>query len=158
MDGSIFADPKIIGPGAWFKIHTDAIGAITPALKEAFVININATCNNFRCKKCQMHFRKFIDSHPLRAYSNIRDEHGRDIGFFKWSWELHNQVNKFLNKPQPGLDEAYRFYLDSEANACVNCGNEDAEEVHVSPAIPDVLTLYREGQYTAIKPFKPLKQ
>lgn len=157
MNTAIFADPKIIGPGAWFKIHTDAVAATTPALKEAFIVNINATCDNFRCKQCQMHFRKFIDSHPLRAYWNLRDAHGRDIGFFQWTWELHNQVNKFLHKYQPTLEEAYAFYLDSDVGACVNCGSNDIvapEELQVSPAIPDILTRYRDGQTVTVKPFK----
>lgn len=154
MNGSVFSDPKIIGPGTWFKIHTDAINATTPALKDAFVLNINSTCDNFRCKKCQMHFRKFIDNHPLKLYSNLRDAQGRDIGFFKWTWELHNQVNKFLGKPEPTLESAYQFYWDSEANACYNCGNESDDEPSVSPAIPDILTLYREGKPIPVKPFK----
>lgn len=127
MDTSIFSDPVKIGPGIWFIIHTDAVKATTDPLKIAFEININAICDNFKCKKCQPHFRKFIDTHPFINYWNIRDAMGRDIGFFQWTWELHNEVNKFLHKYQPSLQEAYNFFSDSEAGACFNCGNNVTE-------------------------------
>lgn len=168
MDVSIFTDPAKIGPGIWFKMHMDAIKAITDALKDAFIININALCDNFKCKKCQPHFRKFIDTHPLQNYWNIRDGQGRDIGFFKWTWELHNQVNIFLKKYEPTLDEAYAFFSDSEAGACFNCGSQTATTQHSSShppevtniseqrtrAIPPILTLYRESGDVKPQPFK----
>jgi len=122
MDISVYSDPVKIGPGIWFGIHINAIKAITDPLKEAYIININALCDNFKCKKCQPHFRKFIDTHPLSNYWNIRDNKGNDIGFFKWSWEMHNQVNKFLKKYEPTLEEAYDFFSNSELGACFNCG------------------------------------
>jgi hypothetical protein len=158
MQVSIFSDPTKIGPGIWFKMHIDAVAAVTDSLKEAFIININATCDNFKCKKCQPHFRKFIDTHPLRDYWNVKDSKGSDIGFFKWTWELHNQVNKFLNKYQPTLVEAYEFFSDTEAGACFNCGGTDPKNNHLpelrSRAIPPILTLYRESGHLKPKPFK----
>lgn len=174
MDGSIFSDPIKIGPGIWFKMHTDAIGAISDSLKESFEININITCDNFRCKKCQGHFRKFIDTYPLRNYRNIYDAKERDIGFFKWTWELHNQVNKFLGKYQPTLEEAYGFFSDIEAGACFNCGDssqkdKQSEELsdiqqgpinniqlseQISRAIPPILTLYRQSGEIKPQSFK----
>jgi hypothetical protein len=157
MDTSIFSDPTKIGPGIWFKIHIDAKSAVTDLLKQAFIVNINALCDNFKCKKCQPHFRKFIDTHPLKDYWNIKNSNGADIGFFKWSWELHNQVNKFLDKYQPTLEEAYAFYSDSEAGACFNCG-ADAKPSNVpelrTRAIPEILSLYREKGDLQPKPFK----
>jgi len=156
MDGSVFTDPSKF-QGIWLKIHIDAVMAITDPLKEAFIININALCNGFKCKKCQPHFRKFIDTHDLKDYWNIKDISGKDIGFFKWSWELHNQVNKFLGKPQPTLEDAYKFYSDSEMGACSDCKgipNDEAPPIELrTRAIPPILTLYREG---GIKP-KPFR-
>jgi len=154
MDINIFTDPAKIGPGIWFTMHIDAIGATNDKLKESFIININALCDNFKCKKCQPHFRKFIDTHPLKNYWDIKDDKGRDIGFFKWSWELHNQVNKFLNKYQPTLDEAYNYYSDSEIGACFDCGSKPVQETLISRAVPSILTLYRETGSIQPKPFK----
>ncbi|CAH6418406.1 Hypothetical protein HVR_LOCUS136 [uncultured virus] len=154
MDISIFSDPVKVGPGIWFKMHTDAVRAVTDALKEAFEINVNATCDNFKCKKCQPHFRKFIDTHPFHKYWNIIDSKGRDIGFFQWTWELHNQVNKFLDKYEPALEEAYNFFSDNDAGACFNCGgSETSQSEQRSRAIPSILTLYRSSDIKP-QPFK----
>lgn len=121
MDTTLFTNPAIVGPGIWYKLHIEACNATSDILKEAFIINVNADCDNFKCKKCQPHFRKFINTHPLRDYWNITDVKGRDIGFFKWTWELHNQVNKHLGKYCPKLDEAFRYYNQAEQNVCYDC-------------------------------------
>lgn len=156
MDTSIFSDPVKVGPGVWFKMHIDAIKAVTDVLKEAFIVNINAVCDNFKCLKCQPHFRKFIDTHPLKNYWNIYDRKGRDIGFFKWTWEMHNQVNKFLKKYEPTFDEAYEYFSDSGAGACFSCGDNIIQPLpeQRSRAIPPILTLYRESKDITPQPFK----
>ena len=154
MDTSIFSDPVKVGPGVWFKMHIDAVKAVNDTLKETFVININAICDNFKCKKCQPHFRKFIDTYPLVNYWNIRDNKNRDIGFFKWTWEMHNQVNKFLGKYEPSFEEAYDYFSNSEAGACFNCGNDHSVIEQRSRAIPQILTLYRDSKDITPRPFK----
>lgn len=154
MDVTIFSAPTKIGPGMWAGLHIEAVYATTDALKTAFITNTNAKCDNFRCKKCQPHFRKFIDTYPLTNYWNIRDNKGRDIGFFKWTWELHNQVNKFLGKYQPTFEEAYAFWSNSEAGACFDCGSSTEVPELRSRAIPPILTLYRDGKEVKPQPFR----
>lgn len=127
MDTSVFTDPAKIGPGIWFKIHTDAIKATNNLLKNAFIININSLCDNFKCKKCQNHFRNFIDTHPFENYWYIYDSKGRDIGFFKWSWELHNQVNRYLKKYEPSLEEAYEYFANNDLGVCFDCGHNNSK-------------------------------
>lgn len=122
MQTTFFNDPTVIGPGIWFNMHTTAVHATTDQLKEAFIVYINALCDNFRCQTCRVHFRKFIDTRPLKEYWAIKDNNGNDIGFFKWTWELHNQVNKFLKKYQPSLEEAYTYYSDNSVGVCRTCG------------------------------------
>lgn len=182
MDVSAFSEPEKVGPGYWHCIHVDAANAVTDELKRAFVININARCDHFKCKKCQGHFRKFIDSHPLKHYWNIKDNKGNDIGFFKWTWELHNQVNRFLKKYEPSLEEAYGYYSKSDAGVCFDCGKgpEDHKSLdhgsvpivtkvklpednkvdkndQISRAIPYILTLYRQNGDIKPVPFNPNK-
>lgn len=146
MDTTVFVDPVKIGPGIWFTMHSSAVAAITDELKKAFVKNINVLCDNFKCKKCQGHFRKFIDSRQLSNYWNIKDK-GRDIGFFKWTWELHNQVNRFLKKYEPSLEESYVFYTDTDAGVCFDCGGVEQRSV------PQILVAYKEGNVKP-KPFR----
>lgn len=156
MDVSAFGDPVKIGPGLWFDMHITAKTATTDELKRAFITNINALCDNFKCKTCQPHFRKFIDNHLFSDYWNIKDSKGNDIGFFKWSWQLHNEVNARLKKYQPTLEEAYAFYSNSELGACFNCGADKILDVpeQRSKAIPPILTLYRESANIKPQPFK----
>jgi len=161
MDGSVFTDAAKIGPGMWFALHTMAVKATTEHLKEAFVTNVNGLCDMYKCQSCKPHFRKFIDTHPFRNYWHLKDGKGNDIGFFKWTWELHNEVNKFLKKQQPTLDEAYTYYSDANVGACFTCGdagtttNVTSVPHNVSPAnIPPILELFRKHPGTVqVKPF-----
>lgn len=173
MDVSAFADPVKVGPGIWFKLHIDAVTAITDILKEAFSVNTNAVCDNFKCKTCQPHFRNFIDTHPFKDYWNIKNAKGDDIGMFQWTWELHNKVNKVLGKYEPTLEEAYEYFTSSEVGACFNCGQHSTPVINMphhidtqhiiddrtipeqrSRAIPPILTLYRATGDIKPQPFK----
>jgi hypothetical protein len=125
MDRITLADISKVGPGIWFKIHTDAVAAITDTLKESFIVNINALCDGFKCLHCKPHFRKFIDDNPIKNYFNIKDRKGRDIGIFQWTWELHNSVNLRLGKYQPLLEEAYEYFTNNKVGVCYDCGNKN---------------------------------
>lgn len=113
-------DVKKDGSGIWFVIHTLALHANTDVLKESFILTINTLCDHFGCDTCKQHFRKFINDYPLKTYWYFK-YNGEDLGFFKWSWDLHNVVNKALNKPQLSFDNAlskYKNYI------CKNCGDK----------------------------------
>src|SRR5258708_38890560 len=89
----------ILGPGIWYTIHILAFNAKTDKEKEAFIITINTLCNNFICESCKPHFKKFIESNDLKKYWHKKVDNNDNIGFFMWTVELHNSVNKSLNKP-----------------------------------------------------------
>lgn len=154
MDTSVFTDPVKLGPGIWFTMHVNAVQATSEALKQAFISNINSLCDNFKCLKCQKHFRNFIDTHPFSKYWHIKNNNGREIGFFKWTWELHNDVNKMLNKPQPSLEEAFEFYSNSKVGTCHSCAKPPITMVDKSHRIPPILTRYRESGEIKPVPFK----
>ena len=139
MEATAFNDIEKIGPGLWYKIHMDAIKAITLPLKESFVVNINALCDGFPCKNCQPHFRKFINDNPLKKYFEVKD------GIFKWTWELHNDVNKRLGKICPTYEEAYNYYFSSHINGCYTCGGK-REEIAFEPikSLPQIQDLRKE--------------
>ena len=122
MDRLALMDIGKVGPGIWFKIHSDAVAAITQPLKESFVININALCNGFKCKHCQPYFRKYINDHPIEKYFNIKNKEGKDIGIYQWTWEFHNSVNLRLGKFQCTLEESYEYYINNTVRACYECG------------------------------------
>ena len=140
---------QLLGPGWWMKIHRDAMKATTEERKRVFEYNIEEDCNTFPCAKCKTHFRKFLDTHALKQYWQIYDNKGQDIGFFKWTWELHNQVNRFLKKYEPTLQEAYDYYnsATSTTSACFDCGTNKDNEARTLP-IPLILTTYLEAKYS----------
>ena len=100
------------GRGIWYMLHVLAINATDDKLKEAFVITVESLCANFGCDHCQKHFRKFIDDNPFKDYWF------ETYGFFRWTWELHNDINIKINKQIMEYDVAYNQYKSS---VCVNC-------------------------------------
>lgn len=181
MNIESFVDPKVVGPGAWFMIHLQAYHATTNERKKAFELMIEDLVTNFKCLKCKKHFSKYIQRNPLSDYRTMTED-GKDIGYFLWSWKLHNEVNSRLKKSVIPFDDAIRFFSGIQNNVCTNCGDEVTIEnkkekkkdkpkvpqvvnqlilehieapvcVPVSKSIPDLLTLYRSGMVKA-KPFK----
>jgi hypothetical protein len=125
--------PEVFGPGLWFAIHTMALDATTESLKQAFVVYINSLCDRFPCKTCQPHFKKFIHDNPLDRYWYT--SHGKDIGFFTWTWELHNSVNRRIGKAEVSLKDALAFY-QSDKGVCTDCGNKNVNTGSSSISIP----------------------
>lgn len=105
-------DIKKIGHGLWWLLHTFALQATTIELKNNYKTTVNLLCHYFPCEQCKPDFEKFILTHPLINYNKVTD------GYFKWSWELHDMVNKKLNKPSITYEEALQLYKN---NNCQNC-------------------------------------
>lgn len=118
----------IIGPGLWHVIHMLSLNATTDITKESFILTINTLCNNFGCDSCKPHFRQFIDDHPFKNYWHIQYKKEGDYGFFKWSWELHNSVNKRLKKQHVSFEDAlfkYKNYI------CKDCDKDKKNQILV---------------------------
>jgi hypothetical protein len=98
----------------WKKIHEKARESVTIPLKEEFIKFINDEVGaKLPCGGCKMHTQEFIKTNDIREYYNTQEIiNGRiyDIGFFKWSWKLHNSVNKKLYKPELEFNDAFKLY------------------------------------------------
>jgi hypothetical protein len=103
---------KTLGPGIWHVIHTLAYHATTEELKNNFITTMTLLCDHFGCNQCKTHLTQFMTNYPIKNYFEIEN------GLFKWTWELHNAVNKTLNKPQIKLEVAIQTYKN---NTCQNC-------------------------------------
>ena len=119
MNLTVISRPEIFGPGLWFTIHTSALHAESEEGKLRFVASMNEWVENMHCQHCQKHTREFILTHPYFMYWETLDG---IPGLFSWSWELHNEVNRFLNKYTPSLREAYDFWSKT-GNVCTDCGS-----------------------------------
>lgn len=116
-------DPKKFGPGIWFLIHHNAALAITQRKKEDFEEFMRDICANLPCLNCRSHCGDYLSSHGMGPYWNKKDENGRDIGLFVWSYEFHNAVNKRLGKPLYSYDTAYGRYVRNDNAVCsATCG------------------------------------
>lgn len=148
FNSDIKMDIKSIGTGIWYMLHVLAINAVDDKSKEAFIITVNSLCNNFGCDHCQKHFRRFIDEHSFTDYWNIITEKKEDIGFFQWTWELHNNVNIKLNKQVLSLEKALLQYKSS---VCKNCNNS------TTITIPKPILVYTNNT-TSQSSLQPLTQ
>lgn len=126
------ADPRYVGPGGWFSIHTMARFADTPDKKRCFVVFMREFCREFRCGECSGHCQKYLQDHPIEPYFNLRSSRGEEIGCFKWSWMFHNAVNNRLGKPIVDWKTAYEMYFTREGPGKVctaGCGDSGAHEL-----------------------------
>lgn len=113
------------GSGIWYVIHTLALHAKNDRAKKSYILTINTLAEHFGCEKCKTHFKKFIEERPLRNYWNVNYLHYENIGFFKWTWELHNDINKILDKKLITLEDALLYYVNG---ICKHCEDKDVEK------------------------------
>jgi hypothetical protein len=104
------------GSGIWYVIHTMALHAKDNQSKRTFARMMNTFAEHFGCPKCKQHIKKFMETHPFTKYLTI------ELGFFKWSWELHNDINNDLKKPLMKLEDALELYT---TGVCKNCNKEE---------------------------------
>jgi hypothetical protein len=133
MSTSKLSDPRYIGPGSWFVIHTTARYADTIQKKRDFSGFMKRFCEEFRCKECSGHCQKYIKDHPIEPYFNLRSPHGEEIGCFKWTWKFHNAVNNRLGKPIVDFQTAYDMYFEWKGSNNV-CSSNCAREEEVVPS------------------------
>lgn len=154
MDPGKFSDVEVSGPGMWFLIHLEAVSATTNEKKRSYTERMEILEKNFKCLECKRHLRSFLDSNPLSRYWNVT-ENGKDVGFFKWSWQLHNDVNRRTGKAIVSFEDAYDYYSTPDVGICMDCGHEDVskEVPPVSRPVPKILNMYLESKKVAPRPF-----
>lgn len=104
-------NPAIWGSQAWRKFHTKALYyPDNPTPQDRHQIRNfyeREFYSEIPCDTCRTSYIQFIRQHPIR--SNSRTE------LFNWSIDIHNMVNKKLNKKQITYTEAYAIWLGPSA-------------------------------------------
>lgn len=114
------SDPKKVGPGIWYLIHSRSLKTVTMAQKQAYAQFVQETVTDIRCEDCKGHALKYIQNNPMHPYFNVKDvKTGAEIGCFKWSFLFHNDVNRRLGKHELDFDTAFMLYANAEA--CKEC-------------------------------------
>ena len=93
--------PAKFGPYYWGVLHLACIGGIDPAALQALVYMFPAI---LPCPACGVHFAEVLNATPLPETDDP------DV-LFKWSVDVHNIVNKRLEKPLLTYEEAYRYWM-----------------------------------------------
>jgi hypothetical protein len=100
--------PKIWGPCGWNFIHYVALGYPTEPTendKENYKNFFYSLQHILPCQKCADNFKENIEKHPIDNYLDNQNS------LTKWTFDIHNMVNKENNKPILSYDEAINIYI-----------------------------------------------
>jgi len=105
--------PNEWGPPAWKFIHYISLvypNNPTELDKKHYTDFFNSLQYVLPCPKCSKNYKKHLKIHPLENSLENSDS------LFKWTVDIHNEVNKINNKPLYTYDEAYNEYLNKQNN------------------------------------------
>lgn len=88
--------PEKFGPYFWGALH---LACLYAGDLEALTSFINSYTEVLPCPMCRVHFAEVISLYPIPT-------EGDQYIFFKWSVDVHNVVNKKLDKPTMTVQEA----------------------------------------------------
>jgi hypothetical protein len=119
--------PSVWGPFFWHTMH---LAAITYPAEPSYA-NKRAAKEFFEslaviipCPKCREHYTKHLQVMPISPHLDRRQD------LFKWTVQLHNEVNKTLGKPILSELEALQFYRRIGARGTSPVINqEDLDEI-----------------------------
>ena len=106
-------DPEIWGSGLWLFLHTIAINypkEPTAIDKKNMYNFLSSLTTIIPCEKCRLNYIKHINELPISSHLDNRND------LFQWTVEMHNMVNKELNKPIMTLDDAITEYKNIYLN------------------------------------------
>ena len=99
--------PSVWGPFFWHTMHITAISypanpsyAVKRAAKDLF----ESIAHLIPCPKCREHYTKHLQKFPISPHLDRRED------LFRWTINLHNEVNKSLDKPIVSEKESIMFY------------------------------------------------
>jgi hypothetical protein len=107
-------DPNVWGPKLWFALHTMTFNypenpkEIDKRNYYDFFINLK---NVIPCAKCSHHYGEHLENNPLSPNLDKKEL------LVKWLIDLHNEVNKSLNKRLYSYDEVIKLYKDHYRNS-----------------------------------------
>jgi hypothetical protein len=100
-------DPKVWGPHFWFVLHIVSFNypdnPNTPD-KDNYKRFYESIGDILPCVNCRKHYKNHISKFPIAIHLDSR------IDLIKWVIELHNIVNKALNKPIYTVDQILNLY------------------------------------------------
>ncbi len=99
--------PSVWGPFFWHTIHIVALGYPNEpsyAHKRAAKDFFESLAHLIPCPVCREHYATHLEKVPISPHLDRR------LDLFRWTVQLHNEVNKTLGKPLVSEAEAVLFY------------------------------------------------
>lgn len=103
------------GPGHWDLIHRHAAKSTSQNRKEFMIDLLDMESISFGCKDCRNDFSEVWSRYKnnLRKYWTIHVKHKNDTidcGLLILTIDIHNEVNRKLNKPTMDYRDAILMY------------------------------------------------
>ena len=116
--------PEVWGPAAWYLLHhiTRNLTADKVALIDFFTI----LWVFIPCAICRNHYMDYVKKDP---YIDHLDE------IDKWGFELHNKINKMLNKAQMSYETFRKTYSKKPTSPQLKKFIDIIVELHLTPDI-----------------------
>ena len=100
------SDPKIWGPGTWWVLHTLSFDVFEDqADLNYFIKSLIRLCHGLPCSKCRNHAIQFLEHNPPNVKITIDGNSA-----FKYTFELHNYVNRINGKKELDYATAFEIY------------------------------------------------
>lgn len=109
-------DPRVIGPGLWFWMHSKAARAITLIAKQRLIEDIRELQEDFPCKECKGHFAEYLEHHPPEISLD-----GDEKSLFYWTVDFHNDRNAATLKAQVSYRDAEDIYFNNSVECETRC-------------------------------------
>ena len=99
--------PEVWGPFYWHTIHIVSMGyPVTPTYSDKKAAKDFYESLQFLipCAICRTHYTEHLRANPITPSLDSREH------LIKWSIDIHNAVNKMLNKPTWTPEEVFAYY------------------------------------------------
>jgi len=99
--------PSVWGPFFWHTMHITALSypeKPTYAHKRAAKDFFESLAHLIPCPKCREHYSTHLQKFPISPHLDRRED------LFRWTVNVHNAVNKALDKPPVSEKESIMFY------------------------------------------------
>ena len=135
-------NPSVWGPKMWFSLHT-----ITLNYPKKPTYKIKKLYNNFfvnlqymlPCSNCCSNYKKHLEKYPLKDSLNCKKD------LVLWLINIHNEVNKQLDKPimkpNDALNKLYDEYKKHKLKKKLKCNIEKYNWVYIGITIAIILLL-----------------
>lgn len=109
--------PNLWGPHAWKFLHYISLGYPdnpTESDKRNYKNFYYSLQDILPCEKCALNYQQNISEHPIDNFLVNKDT------LMRWVIDIHNKVNKELNKNELNYEEATNLYMNDNDNQIIN--------------------------------------